>query len=96
MPGITHDSSAHLDITIFGVVDLKNGNMFGVEMTREDKIKKSRSDRNKLLVDKLKNNESFCLVSLQDTWWPPRPIIKKDKTTFKAVFRHKSHLTVVE
>lgn len=35
---------------------------------------------NEEIIKKMKNGEDLATCNLQDTWFPPRPIIKKDKT----------------
>ncbi len=41
-------------------------------------IKKRRDIENKRILEKLKTGESLSLISLQATFFPPRPTIKKD------------------
>lgn len=33
---------------------------------------------NDSLIEKMRNGESLAMVSVSSTWYPPRPIIKKD------------------
>lgn len=39
---------------------------------------KARAHRNRDLVQRVRNGESINLVDASATWFPPRPIIKKD------------------
>lgn len=40
--------------------------------------KEERKLRNKDLIRRLKAGEDLSTMSMQDSWFPPRPIIKKD------------------
>lgn len=44
-----------------------------------------RSERNKDLVERMKRGESLSTVDAAATFWPPRPIIKKDPTALEAI-----------
>jgi hypothetical protein len=48
-------------------------------MSRIEKEKKEREKRNKELLLRMKDpSDSLTKCSSADTWFPPRPIIKKD------------------
>lgn len=37
-----------------------------------------RKKENDALLEKMRRGESLATVSVSATWWPPRPVIKKD------------------
>lgn len=37
-----------------------------------------RKKENDALIEKMRNGESLSMVSVSSTWYPPRPVIKKD------------------
>jgi hypothetical protein len=37
-----------------------------------------RKKENDALIKKMRNGESLAMVSVSSTWYPPRPVIKKD------------------
>lgn len=37
-----------------------------------------RKKENDALIEKMRRGESLATVSVSATWWPPRPVIKKD------------------
>ena len=41
--------------------------------------KEARKKRNESILKRVFRGESIALYSVQDTWWPTRPVIKKDK-----------------
>lgn len=45
-----------------------------------------RKRENDALLEKMRKGESLATVSVQATWWPPRPIIKKDLVAQKRLF----------
>lgn len=49
---------------------------------KEDRRKKE----NDALLEKMRKGESLTTVSTSATWWPPRPIIKKDFALQKKLF----------
>ena len=49
---------------------------------KEDRRKKE----NDALLEKMRKGESLTTVSTSATWWPPRPIIKKDLALQKKLF----------
>lgn len=49
-------------------------------------IKEKRKNRNKDLIERLKRGESTQLIPTQMTWYPPRPIIKKDNEIVKQLY----------
>jgi hypothetical protein len=40
--------------------------------------KEQRKKENEALIERMRNGESLTAVSVSSTWWPPRPVIKKD------------------
>jgi hypothetical protein len=51
-------------------------------MTEEERRKK----RNEELIDRMRAGESLHLYKASDTFFPPRPLIKKDKKLIKILF----------
>lgn len=43
-------------------------------MTPEERRRKENAD----LIERMKRGEQLSLIDQQASWWPPRPIIKKD------------------
>jgi hypothetical protein len=37
-----------------------------------------RKKENDALIERMRKGESLASVSVSSTWWPPRPVIKKD------------------
>ena len=54
-------------------------------MENEDQ-KQQRLKRNKEIVERLKKGESTQLIPTHMTWFPPRPIIKKDEKVIKQLY----------
>lgn len=54
-------------------------------METEDQ-KQQRNQHNKEILDKLKKGESTQLIPTHMTWFPPRPIIKKDEKHIKELY----------
>lgn len=48
-----------------------------------------RKKENEALIEKMRKGESLATVSVKATWWPPRPIIKKDLALQKKLFSEK-------
>lgn len=55
-------------------------------------IKKNITKRNKEIIKRLKNGEDLKLYSTYDSWFPPRPVIKKDKNLIKKLTKHKDNI----
>jgi hypothetical protein len=51
---------------------------------------------NKRLIEELQNGYSGCPLPMSDYFYPPRPIIKKDKDALEFVHRKKTALALVE
>ena len=47
---------------------------------------KRRKERNQALVNKVKNGEYIPPIKPQDTWWPDRPQVKKDKEAMRRLY----------
>jgi hypothetical protein len=47
---------------------------------------KSRKHHNDELLARFYRGESLAVVSPQSTWFPPRPIIKKDENALEVIF----------
>lgn len=54
-------------------------------MTDQERRKK----RNDELLLRFKNGESMALIDATATWFPPRPIIKKDEKEVERLFGDK-------
>ncbi len=51
------------------------------------KVEKARAERNKELCEKVKNNQYIePLMPASATWFPPRPIIKKDHEAIRDLY----------
>jgi len=48
-----------------------------------------RRIHNNRILDSWKNGESLTVIKAQSTWFPPRPIIKKDKRALDVVMKPK-------
>ena len=40
--------------------------------------KEQRKKENEALIERMRKGESLAMVSVSSTWYPPRPVIKKD------------------
>lgn len=49
-------------------------------------IFEARKCRNKEILKKFFAGESLCLIPAAATWFPPRPIIKKDKKEIERLY----------
>ena len=49
-------------------------------------IFEDRKKRNKEILKKFFAGESLCLIPASMTWFPPRPIIKKDKKEIERLY----------
>lgn len=47
---------------------------------------KLRSDRNRNLIQRMKDGEELNQFDAQASWFPPRPIIKKDKNAISKLY----------
>lgn len=47
-----------------------------------------RNKENEDIIARMRAGCSHSLISPQATWWPPRPIIEKDKDAVKRLYRH--------
>ena len=57
------------------------------EKTKE---KEERERRNKDLVRRMKKGENLTAYNTQDTWFPNRPLIKKDKELIKKLYNEET------
>lgn len=55
---------------------------------KEKTVSERRSDENEEIIDRMRKGCSHSLVPPQATWWPPRPIIEKDKDAIKRLYKH--------
>ena len=46
----------------------------------------TRARENADIVVRMKRGETLSLVAPQDTWWPPRPMVKKDAAEIARTF----------
>lgn len=60
-----------------------------------DNEKKRIKKANDFILGKLKRGESLATVPPEATWFPPRPIQKKDLTKRYATKEHKTSLSLV-
>ena len=52
----------------------------------ERKTKDLRNKRNQDLIRRMNEGEVLCSFDSKDSWFPPRPIIKKDKKALKRLY----------
>lgn len=52
---------------------------------KEDELAKRRKLKNEDLVSRMREGENLALYSPSDTFFPPRPIIKKDIKALKQL-----------
>lgn len=64
-------------------------------MNYEDDAEK-RKKENKYLIEKMMRGESFNTVSTASTWFPPRPIIEKDKEAMGRLYNLKNKLKILD
>jgi len=55
---------------------------------KEKTADERRSEENEAVIARMRAGCSHSLVPPQATWWPPRPIIEKDKDAVKRLYRH--------
>lgn len=55
-------------------------------MNHEDD-KERRAKENKALIEKMRRGESLKTVNISSTWFPPRPIIKKNKDAINKLYK---------
>ena len=46
-----------------------------------------RKQHNRKILKKMAKGESLSTFNSQSSWFPPRPIIKKDKTAIKKLYK---------
>lgn len=51
-----------------------------------DKDEKRRKSENDDLIRRMRMGESLVRVDVLDTWFPPRPTIKKDKDAIRRLY----------
>lgn len=49
--------------------------------------KETRKEHNSSVLDRFFNGESLSSFRAMDSWFPPRPVIKKNKKTLKFIFK---------
>jgi hypothetical protein len=55
----------------------------------ESAKEKNRRLENQYVLDQMKSGGSLCVVSAEDTWWPPYKPIKKDKKAIAKLYGEK-------
>lgn len=51
---------------------------------------KRRNDRNKDIVDRMRAGDKLSSFSSHDSWFPPRPIIRKDKSLMAKLYNEET------
>ncbi len=55
-------------------------------MEKNEKAEDLRKRRNRELLKRMHNGEVLCSYDSTDSWFPPRPIIKKDKKEMARLY----------
>lgn len=58
-------------------------------MDRDKKLEEERKRRNQDLIERAQRGENTALIPPQATWFPPRPLIKKDRKSMLKLFDEK-------
>lgn len=53
---------------------------------KKKKQEEERKRKNQELLARVRNGESTALIPASATWFPPRPILKKDEKEIKRLF----------
>jgi hypothetical protein len=53
---------------------------------RKDEIERKRQKHNKEIVERMRRGEELAEVDMMESWFPPRPIIKKDKKLMSRLY----------
>lgn len=53
---------------------------------REKKATFSRAIKNKELIEAVQRGESVASIDTTQTWWPQRPVIKKDRALIEKLY----------
>lgn len=51
-----------------------------------DKEKERRAKENEEIIQRMRNGETHSLIPPAATWFPPRPLIQKDKESIKKLY----------
>jgi hypothetical protein len=49
-------------------------------------LKKKRDERNRDIVERMKRGESLTSFNTKNSWFPPRPVIEKNKEVLKLLY----------
>ena len=49
--------------------------------------KRHREKHNEDILERMKSGESLQRYSAQDSWYPPRPVIKKDRNAISMIYK---------
>lgn len=52
----------------------------------EQRLRQIRAAENKDLVKRYKNGEVHAVIDAEALFWPPRPVIQKDKEAIKKLY----------
>lgn len=61
---------------------------------KEKTSEKKRKNRNRQIIEKMKRGEDLVAFDAFSSWFPPRPILKKDKKALEKLYGKR--LKVVE
>jgi len=61
-----------------------------------NKDKENRKKANEAILDKMARGESLTTVPVSMTWFPPRPVIKKDFSSLKGKPKSQSNLSYIK
>ncbi len=51
--------------------------------------KGTRESHNREIIERMKSGDTLQRYSTQSSWFPPRPVIKKDLKAIETLYRHK-------
>ena len=58
-------------------------------MSEDSKTKdedEKRKERNRSLINRMKSGEDLSLYKSSDTWFPPRPVIQKNRDAIRRLY----------
>lgn len=59
------------------------------ESMKKDEVEKQRQKHNKNIVERMKRGEDLVEFDEMESWFPPRPMVKKDKKLMAKLYDNK-------
>lgn len=53
----------------------------------KEKVEKLRKENNEYVLSLLRDGHPCSTITMEMSWWPPRPLIVKNKDDIKKVYR---------